>query len=70
MALTWYGFYVNHTAQCQDHSRQSINITVITVVIIYYAKCTKAIKFNFFYNILQFRLLRNNSEFSPSEDLH
>lgn len=70
MALTWYGFYVKHTVQCQDHSRQWINITVITVVLLsLYSRPSipKAIKFNFFYNILQFRLLENNSEFSPSE---
>lgn len=34
MVLTWYGFYVKCTVQCQDHSRQWINITVITVVLL------------------------------------
>lgn len=70
MALTWYGYYVRHIVQYQDHCRKSVNTTVSLWWCYHHYTVGQCTKSHHTYFILQYFVIqtfKNNPECSPSE---
>ena len=66
--LSWYDFYVKHTAQCQTVqpvNKYDSDYCHAVFIIVQQANCTKSCSIHFFYNILHSDFQKFNSKFSP-----